>query len=151
MRIMCPKQNQGQAEQVTENPRRRRAVRTSPSCPGGAKLGGEDPGGQPVALADRTLTCVECGGEFIFTAGEQEFFQTRGFGNEPKRCRSCRAVRRSEQRSGGMYQEGPREMYPINCAECGHDAMVPFRPRGDRPVYCSDCFSKMRTESSPGV
>tara|TARA_B100000809_G_C14897496_1_gene445011 strand:+ start:270 stop:701 length:432 start_codon:yes stop_codon:yes gene_type:complete len=109
---------------------------------------GEDPGGQPVALTDRTLNCVECGGEFIFTTGEQEFFQARGFGNEPKRCRGCRAVRRSEQKSAGMYQDGPKEMYPINCAECGNDAMVPFRPRGDRPVYCSDCFSKMRTESS---
>lgn len=101
-----------------------------------------------MALSDRTLNCVECGGGFIFTAGEQEFFQARGFGNEPKRCRSCRAVRRSEQRSAGMYQDGLREKYPINCAECGNDAMVPFRPRGERPVYCSDCFSKMRTESS---
>jgi len=103
-----------------------------------------------VALSDKTLNCVECDGEFIFTAGEQEFFQARGFGNEPKRCRSCRAVRRSEQRSGGMFQDGPKEMYPINCAECGNDAMVPFRPRADRPVYCSDCFSKIRTESAPG-
>ena len=51
---------------------------------------------------------------------------------------------------GGMYQDGPREMYPIICAECGNDAMVPFRPRGDRPVYCSDCFSRMRAESSSG-
>ncbi len=68
-----------------------------------------------MALADRTLTCVECGGEFIFTAGEQEFFNSRGFSNEPKRCRSCRAVRRTEQRGGGgggggMYQDSPREM-----------------------------------------
>ncbi len=100
-----------------------------------------------MALSDKTLICVECGGEFIFTAGEQEFFNTRGFSNEPKRCRSCRAVRRSETRGGGMYSDAPREMYPIVCAECGTDAMVPFRPRGDRPVYCSDCFSKMRNES----
>ena len=96
-----------------------------------------------MALSDKTLTCVECGGEFIFTSGEQEFFNARGFSNEPKRCRSCRAVRRSEQR-GSMYSEAPREMYAIVCAECGADAMVPFRPRGDRPVYCSDCFSKTR-------
>ena len=47
-----------------------------------------------------------------------------------------------------MYSDQPREMYPIVCAECGTDAMVPFRPRGDKPVYCSDCFSKMRTETS---
>ena len=103
-----------------------------------------------MALADRTLVCVECGAEFIFTAGEQEFFNSRGFSNEPKRCRSCRAVRRTEQRGGGggMYQDAPREMYPIVCAECGNDALVPFRPRGDRPEYCSDCFSKMPNEGS---
>ena len=83
-----------------------------------------------MALSDKTLVCVECGSEFIFTVGEQEFFQARGFGNEPKRCRSCRAVRRTEQRGGSTYQDAPREMYPINCAECGTDAMVPFRPRG---------------------
>ena len=100
-----------------------------------------------MALSDKTLVCVECGGEFIFTAGEQEFFNSRGFSNEPKRCRSCRAVRRSETHGGDMYSDAPREMYPIVCAECGNDATVPFRPRGDRPVYCSDCFSKMRNES----
>ncbi len=101
-----------------------------------------------MALSDKTLVCVECGAEFIFTAGEQEFFNSRGFTNEPKRCRSCRAVRRTEQRGGAMYQEAPREMYQITCAECGNDAMVPFRPKGDRPVYCSDCFSKMSAEPS---
>lgn len=101
-----------------------------------------------MALSYRTLMCVECGEEFIFTAGEQEFFNARGFSNEPKRCRSCRAVRRTEQSRGGMHHDTPREMYQIVCAECGSDAMVPFRPKDDRPVYCSDCFSKMRAEHS---
>ena len=100
-----------------------------------------------MALSDKTLTCVERGGEFIFTVGEQEFFNTRGFSNEPKRCRSCRVVRRSAQR-GSTYQDTPREMYSIVCAECGADAMVPFQPKGDRPVYSSDCFSKMRAEAT---
>ena len=86
-----------------------------------------------MALSDKTLVCVECGAEFIFTAGEQEFFNSRGFTNEPKRCRSCHAVRRTEQRGGAMYKETPQDMYPITCAECGSDAMVPFRPKGDRP------------------
>ncbi|MFQ6028450.1 MAG: zinc-ribbon domain containing protein [Dehalococcoidia bacterium] len=95
-----------------------------------------------MALSDKTLVCVDCGNEFIFTAGEQEFFNSRGFVNDPKRCQTCRSTRRSEQRGG--FNSGPREMHPIVCAECGNEAMVPFRPRGDRPVYCSDCFSKNR-------
>ena len=100
-----------------------------------------------MALSDKTLVCVDCGNEFIFTAGEQEFFNSRGFINDPKRCQTCRSSRRSEQRGGGGggFSSGPREMYPITCAECGNEAMVPFRPRGDRPVYCSDCFSRNRT------
>ena len=100
-----------------------------------------------MALSDKTLVCAECGGEFLFTVGEQEFFNSRGFVNEPKRCQNCRSSRRSEQRSGG-YESGQREMHPIVCAQCGNQAMVPFRPRGDRPVYCSDCFSQNRTSPS---
>ena len=100
-----------------------------------------------MALSDKTLICVDCGGEFIFTVGEQEFFNSRGYVNEPKRCQNCRSSRRNTQRTGGGgggYLGGTREMHPIVCAECGNEAMVPFRPRGDRPVYCSDCFGRMR-------
>jgi CxxC-x17-CxxC domain-containing protein len=103
----------------------------------------QDQGGQSVALSDRTLVCVDCGAEFVFTVGEQEFFNSRGFVNDPKRCQTCRSGRRAEQRGGG-FDGAPREMHPIVCAQCGADAMVPFRPRGDRPVYCSDCFSNAR-------
>ncbi len=105
-----------------------------------------------MALSDRSLVCVDCGGEFTFTVGEQEFFNSRGFVNDPKRCQTCRSTRRSEQRGGGGggggFSSAPREMFPITCAQCGNDAMVPFRPRGDRPVYCSDCFSKTRDNSA---
>ncbi|MFB3119283.1 MAG: zinc-ribbon domain containing protein [Stenotrophomonas maltophilia] len=99
-----------------------------------------------MALTDKTLVCADCGGEFIFTAGEQEFFNSRGFVNEPKRCQPCRSSRRNQERGG--WGDGPREMHPITCAQCGADAMVPFRPRGDRPVYCSDCFSQNRNTST---
>ena len=99
-----------------------------------------------MALSDKTLVCVDCGGEFIFTVGEQEFFNSRGFVNDPKRCQSCRSARRAEQRGG--FSAGPREMFEIECAECGAEATVPFRPRGDRPVYCSDCFSRNRNTMS---
>ncbi len=96
-----------------------------------------------MAVSDKSLTCVECGATFTFTAGEQEFFASRGYTNEPKRCPECRGARRNQQRGG--FGGGAREMHPAVCAQCGADTMVPFRPRGDRPVYCSDCFSAMRS------
>ena len=97
-----------------------------------------------MAITDKSLVCVECGAGFTFTAGEQEFFASRGYTNEPKRCPECRGARRNQQRGGG-FGGGAREMHPAVCAQCGTDTMVPFRPRGDRPVYCSDCFSAMRS------
>jgi len=95
-----------------------------------------------MAFSDKTLTCRECGIEFIFTAGEQEFYQSRGLLNEPGRCPTCRATRRSGRRFGG-----PRESYEIVCDSCGCQATVPFSPSQDRPVYCNDCFAKMKEES----
>lgn len=95
-----------------------------------------------MALSDKTLVCGECGANFTFTVGEQEFYATRGYTNEPKRCPECRDARRGQRRDGFG---GPREMHPAVCAQCGVETTVPFRPRGDRPVYCSDCFSAMRS------
>ena len=95
----------------------------------------------PVELADKTITCVDCGTPFIFTVGEQEFFASKGFTNEPKRCASCRSARRAQRGDGG-YQ---RERYEAICAECGVETTVPFQPRGIRPVYCQECFSRQRS------
>lgn len=89
---------------------------------------------------DKTLTCKDCGGEFIFTAGEQEFYATRGFENEPQRCKPCRDARKNAGRS-------TREMHIATCAQCGKEARVPFQPREDRPVYCSECFAAMKEET----
>ena len=92
---------------------------------------------------DRTLTCVQCGNPFTFTANDQEFHASRGY-QDPKRCPTCRAERRSS--SGGGYTSGgygdrpQREMYTTTCSRCGREAQVPFVPRNDRPVYCSDCY-----------
>ncbi|MSQ12050.1 MAG: zinc-binding protein [Dehalococcoidia bacterium] len=91
-----------------------------------------------MAFQDKTLTCQECAQTFTFTAGEQEFFQQKAYTNEPRRCPSCRQARRSTGRS----EQGSRQMYPAVCAQCGKATQVPFQPRGDRPVYCSDCFSQ---------
>jgi len=91
-------------------------------------------------LADKTLTCSDCGSEFTFTSGEQEFHQSKGFTNEPRRCPSCRTARRGSEAGGSRGGGGSREMFSATCATCGKEARVPFEPRGDRPVYCSDCF-----------
>ncbi len=88
---------------------------------------------------DKTLTCKDCGEEFIFTAGEQEFYDSRGFQNEPQRCKVCRDKRKNAARS-------PREMFVTNCAQCGKEAKVPFQPSEDRPVYCSECYAAMKNQ-----
>ena len=90
---------------------------------------------------DKTLTCKECGNKFVFTAGEQEFYAEKGFTNEPQRCGACRDARKNANRQN-------REMFIAECATCGGEAKVPFKPREDRPVYCSECFAKMREEES---
>jgi len=90
-------------------------------------------------FTDKTLTCSDCGSPFTFTAGEQEFHQSKGFTNEPRRCPSCRGARRESGGGGGSYG-ARREMFSAVCASCGKTAQVPFEPRGDRPVYCRDCF-----------
>jgi len=110
---------------------------------------------------DKTIACRDCGQNFIFTVGEQEFFAQKGFTNEPSRCPDCRASRkRSNEGFGGGYSTGggysggggyerrEREMFPAVCAQCGKNTQVPFQPRTDRPVYCSDCFEVQRGNSS---
>jgi len=108
---------------------------------------------------DERLTCTDCGAEFTFSAGEQEFFATKGFQNKPNRCPDCRAARKSQRggggggaprggggsRYGGAVGGGAREMYAVTCSACGQTAEVPFQPRGDKPVYCRDCFAKQRS------
>src|ERR1700694_417291 len=91
-------------------------------------------GGHRVSFVDKSLTCVECGAEFTFTAGEQEFHAQKGFTNEPRRCPNCRAARRSQRDGYSGGYGGTREMFSAICASCGKEARVPFQPRGDKPV-----------------
>ena len=104
---------------------------------------------------DQTLYCRDCNQEFTFTVGEQEFYASRGLTNAPTRCPSCRAARKAQmgdRQGGGSYGGGSyggsrsggareaRQMYTATCASCGNEAQVPFQPRGDKPVYCRDCY-----------
>ena len=100
-------------------------------------------------MQDKTLTCRDCGRAFTFTASEQEFFAQRGFTNEPGRCPECRAARKAQAGGGSSYgRSSERQMYPAVCAECGKQTQVPFQPREDKPVYCSDCYASKRPASS---
>ena len=104
-----------------------------------------------VSFTDKTLTCKDCGQAFIWTSGEQEFYQARGLVNEPGRCSSCRAARRAGGSTGGyggQSMSGPREFFTATCSNCGNEARVPFQPRGDKPVYCSSCFEQVRPSAS---
>ncbi len=87
---------------------------------------------------DKTLVCKDCGQEFTFSASEQEFFAEKGFTNEPQRCKTCRTARKQNSRG----DRGERQMYDAVCSECGRPCKIPFQPREDRPVYCSECFGK---------
>lgn len=83
---------------------------------------------------DKTLICKECGTEFVFTAGEQDFYAEKGFRNEPTRCKNCRNAKKNAK----------KELHSAVCSKCGKEAKVPFIPKEDRPVYCSDCFEEMK-------
>src|SRR5215204_6773302 len=114
-------------------------------------------GGRRVAYTDRTLTCADCGNAFTFSADDQSYHAQKGFTNAPKRCPNCRAAKR-EQRGGSSYggsydsggYSGQRELFSATCASCGKEARVPFQPRGDKPVYCSDCFRSQQGSSYGG-
>ena len=119
-----------------------------------------------MSFADKTMTCRDCGEEFVFTAGEQEFYQEKGFTNEPTRCPNCRRANKARRNSaggsssygngGGSYGNSfggggarpERTMHPAVCSACGKETMVPFVPRNDKPVYCSDCFQSQREPRS---
>ncbi len=98
-----------------------------------------------MSFQDKSIQCSDCGTTFTFSAEDQAFFQSKGYTNEPKRCPSCRQARKSERNgSSGSGYGSRRQMFPAKCAECGKDTEVPFEPRGDKPVYCSDCYRKTR-------
>jgi CxxC-x17-CxxC domain-containing protein len=114
-----------------------------------------------LSYQDKTLECRDCGQEFVWTAGEQEFYAQRGLVNQPGRCPDCRRARKAQQGGGGYasgggysagggYDRPQRQMYPAVCSECGRETMVPFQPRGDKPVYCSDCFATRRQPAAYG-
>ncbi len=98
-----------------------------------------------MSFQDKSIQCSDCGTTFTFSADEQQFFASKGYTNDPKRCPTCRESRKSERYGkSGDRSSSRRQMFPAVCAQCGKDTEVPFEPREDRPVYCSDCYNKVR-------
>jgi len=89
---------------------------------------------------DKALVCRDCSRDFVFSAGEQEFYQSRGLQHEPSRCIDCRNTRRQQDGAG----RPSRVMHDVICSNCGKLTEVPFVPTGSRPVYCHDCFQTAR-------
>ncbi len=127
---------------------------------------------------DRSITCVDCGEEFLFTAGEQAFYRERGLTNAPTRCKRCRDARKSQREGGGGGGgggyggggyggggygggghggggyggggRGEKTMYPAVCSNCGKETTVPFQPTSGRPVLCRECFGASRPGGGGG-
>jgi CxxC-x17-CxxC domain-containing protein len=116
-----------------------------------------------VPHADRALLCRECGSSFVFTTGEQAFYASRGLTHDPTRCPDCRAARKGTgSAAGAAFTEAgyvhygpfasfggrtPRQMHPATCAQCNQMTEVPFVPKGERPVLCSECFATSKREA----
>ncbi len=102
-----------------------------------------------MSFNDTQLVCRECGSNFVFTAADQEAFAQRGHSYFPSRCPTCLATRRARNPNGAAthashagHGREQRQLYPAICAECGQATQVPFQPRTEKPIYCSDCFSR---------
>ncbi|MCC6860482.1 MAG: zinc-ribbon domain containing protein [Bryobacterales bacterium] len=95
---------------------------------------------------DRVLNCAECGAEFIFTAGEQQFFHDKNLRNEPKRCKACKGKRHNNA-PGGYSKVETVAM----CSQCGRQTTVPFKPTQGRPIYCRECYQTRKALAAGGL
>jgi CxxC-x17-CxxC domain-containing protein len=100
-----------------------------------------------MSFAEKSLYCIDCKKNFIFSIAEQEFHSSRGFPNVPSRCPSCHRAKANERLRDTNASEDytpRRKTFPVTCTQCGKATQVPFQPRRNEPVYCSDCFVRTK-------
>jgi CxxC-x17-CxxC domain-containing protein len=97
-------------------------------------------------IQNKDIICIDCGGEFVWTIGEQIFFRDKGLENPPKRCRDCKQAKNDRLAAVNNAQKlGIKQKVEVAvyCARCGAHTTVPFYPSQGRPVYCRSCFLEM--------
>jgi len=98
---------------------------------------------------DRSIACIDCSKEFIWTVGEQVFFRDKQLQNPPKRCKECKQAKNERLAAIALAQaSGVRQRIEVsvNCARCSAATTVPFYPSQGRPVYCRSCFLEMNPQ-----
>ena len=95
---------------------------------------------------DKTIACIDCSGQFVWTAGEQVFFRDKQLQNPPKRCKQCKKAK--NQRLAAIeisHATGIRQRIEVSacCAKCATVTTIPFYPSQGRPVYCRACYAEM--------
>lgn len=87
---------------------------------------------------DKTLTCEECGTDFVWDKSEQAYFAKKGFKKVPKRCRACRAERKNKE------EEEKAKEKEITCAKCGKKGVINQEISPDEEILCFDCYKEER-------
>jgi len=98
-------------------------------------------------FSDRDIVCSDCDEDFIWSAGEQEFFRDKGLENPPKRCKPCKKAKNDRIRALNSSDSRQKIEVHVDCAECGSNTTVPFYPSQGRPVFCRSCFLKMNPDT----
>jgi len=105
------------------------------------------PGSDPDSeFQDKTIVCIDCSRDFIWTAGEQAFFRDKNLQNPPKRCKECKQAKNERLSAIAAAQaSGVKQRIEVTvaCARCGEVTTVPFYPSQGRPVFCRSCFLEM--------
>ncbi len=97
-------------------------------------------------LEDKTILCIDCSQNFVWSVGEQVFFRDKQLQNPPKRCKECKHAKNerlaaiASAQASGVKQ---RIEVAVNCARCNASTTVPFYPSQGRPVFCRSCYLEM--------